>query len=168
MNPSQTAIGAWHGRFLLALAAAAFFVGPLLVGRVAENVRIGLWVDRGFGPEQPRQWWSHDISSRSEALTWRASGFAPERAGAWKRMAFIAVEAKEWTEAGFDVQTAAEWRREAFAPTVAAEWKKGGFSVGEAVAWRKRAFAPAEAATWRQAGRSPLDAAGQRAAGATR
>ena len=168
MNRPDTAIGTWHGRLLLALAAAAFFFGPMFVGRVAENARIGLWVDRGFGPEEPRQWWSHDISNRSEALVWRADGFSPERAGAWRRMEFIAVEAQEWTEAGFDVQTAAEWRREAFAPTVAAEWKGAGFSIGEAVAWRKRAFGPAEAATWGQAGRSPLEAAEKRAARGTR
>lgn len=168
MKPAETAIGAWHGRFLLALGATAFLVVPMFVGRLAENARIGLWEDRGFGPDEPRQWWSQDISSRSEALEWRANGFAPEGAGAWRRMEFIAADAKEWAEGGFNVRAAADWRREAFDPAAAAEWKNAGFSIGDAVAWRKRAFGPRDAARWKQAGLSPLDAVAQRADGGRR
>ena len=168
MKRAGSAMGLWHGRFLVALAAAAFFVVPMFVGRIADRARIAQWQDRGSGREEPRVGWSHDISSRSEALQWRASGFGPEGAGAWKRMEFIAEDAKEWTGAGFDVLEASEWRRAAFEPTGAAEWKSAGLSIGEAVAWRKRAFGPAEAAMWKRAGRSPIEAAEQRPAPKTR
>lgn len=163
MTQTDTAMGSWHGRFLLALAAAAFFVVPMSIGRFADHVRIGQWQDRGFGSEEPRLWWSYDISRLPEALTWRAQGFGPERAGAWKKMEFIAEEAREWTDVGFDVLAASEWRRAAFDPAAANAWKSAGPGIGEAVAWRKRAFGPSEAATGKRAGRSPLEAAEERA-----
>ena len=162
MKQADTPMGSWRGRFLLTLAAVAFFVVPFSVGRLADQVRIGQWQDRGFGPEEPRVWWSHDITRLREALAWRAQGFSPERAGAWKTLEFIAVEAREWTEAEFDVLEASEWRRAAFEVAAAREWKSAGLGIGEAVAWRKRAFGPSEAATLKRAGRSPLEAAGER------
>jgi Ni/Co efflux regulator RcnB len=158
-------MSAWRGRVLLTIAAAAFFAGPMLGARAFENARIGAWEDRGFSRDAPRQWWSHGITHLSEALDWRASGFDPAGAGAWKRMLFVPVDAKEWGEVGFDARTAPEWRREAFDPAVAAGWRDAGFSIGDAVAWRKRAFGPADAAAWRRAGHSPIEAAEARAAG---
>jgi hypothetical protein len=144
------------------LAAAAFFFVPVFGARLAQHARIESWQRRGFGPDEPRIWWSHGFSRLSEAVRWRASGFAPQPAGAWKRMEFVAPDAKDWTERGFDPRTAAEWRREAFDAMAAGEWKGAGFSIGEAVSWRKRAFAAGEAAQWRAAGRSPLEAAAER------
>lgn len=158
------AVGPWHGRFLLVIAAAAFVFVPMFAGRAAEQTRIGWWEDRGFGRDEPRQWWDHGIPLVSDAVQWRAHGFMPDQAGVWKRMEFIAGEAMEWTDAGFDARTAAEWRREAFEPGLAAAWKAAGFSIGEAVSWRKRAFGPDDAMKWREAGQSPLEAAEQRAA----
>ena len=122
MTSNGSTIGAWHGRFLLAVAAAAFFFVPLWVGRMAENARIATWEERGFGPDEPRRWWSHDISSRSEALMWRAAGFSPERAGAWKRMDFVAADARDWAETGFDVRPAS--------PSDAATKRKKGQEPG--------------------------------------
>lgn len=130
-----------------------------------RQLRIGAWQDRGFGPDEVRQWWSHDITRLSEALEWRASGFDAGGAGAWKRMAFVPFDAGEWVAADFDVRTAATWNREAFDAEAAAMWRDEGFSIGDAVAWRKRAFESGDAAAWRRAGHSPLEAAESRGAG---
>jgi hypothetical protein len=168
MTQAGATSGPWRGRFLLVLAGAAFFVLPMFAAHMVNSARVDHWQDFGFGAGEPPMWWSHGVSSRSDAVRWRANGFDPGRAGAWKKMGFIAEDAKDWTDAGFDVGDAAEWRRAAFDPPAAVDWRSAGFSIGEALAWRKHAFEPADAAEWKQAGRSPIEAAEERTTGRTR